>query len=1276
MTTSGACSHCGAPLPRSAPGQRCPKCLLQFAFDPVAAEADPPAQSTIRVPQSALGKVHYFGDYELLEEIARGGMGVVWKARQVSLNRIVAVKLLLAGKFSSPEFVKRFRAEAEAAANLQHPNIVAIHEVGEHEGQQYFSMDYVEGQNLAQLVAEKSLPAKRAAAHVKTIAQAVHYAHQRGVIHRDLKPSNVLIDANDQPRVTDFGLAKRVPSKSEIRNPKSENDLTLTGQVLGTPNYMSPEQAGGKGREVTCASDVYSLGAILYHLLTGRAPFLADTVEESLEQVRQFEPVSPRLLNPAAPHDLETICLKCLEKESHGRYPTAQELADELQRFLNDEPIRARPVSRPEKVWRWCRRRPVVAGLILALQLVLALGFAGILWQWRRAEQNAANESAQRQRAEEAVTMLELQRAEDLMEKDEIVMGMAYLARIIRQQPTNRIAAQRLLSALTQRNFALPVGQPLQHEKKVQYAEFSPDGRRVATASLDFTARVWDAQTGQPFTASLRHTFGVRVAHFSPDGRSLLTSGDGSEAQLWEIATGRRFGRAMAHEKRIRTAEFSPDGSRILTASDDGTARVWSARTGELLLEPLRHQGPVRCARFSADGQRIVTASDDKTVQVWDAQTGRPVSKPFLHREGVADAEFSPDGKWIVTTAKDYSTCVWDVKSGQPLTKPLIHSDGIGEGTGSGTAKFSPDGERIVVALHEVTRVWNARDWTPLTPEHRGQTQSPEFGTEGLSILTGANDSTARLWDANTGEALTAPMQHDGIVCCARLSPDGFFAVTASADQTARLWDVRPGSMQSGLMTHIMPVSRSAGFSSDGESVVTGSLDGTARIWNLRTGQQQGPALPHNGPVIAVQFSPDGKQIVTASRDGTARLWDARTGEPLTVPLAHGAPVHIVQFSPDAQTLATASWTNSFVRLWNAKTGQPQGEPIPQSEPHVLSFSPDGRRLLSDDFNRDVGQIRDVESHQLLLELRGHEGYLMYGEFSSDGQRMLTASEDGTARIWNARTGKELTRLRHKSHVPCARFSRDDRRVVTASHDATAQLWDTQTGQPVGEPMRHRSEVRTAEFSPDGLLVVTGSNDGTMRLWDASTGRPVTEPFRHRGNVMSARFGPDGRRVLTASDSGEARLWDVPTTTSFEIRNGELLADLTETIIGKRVNGQGALESVSPAGLAQIRQQVTELPRDADFTRWLEWFFADRSTRTISPYSSITIPEYVVHLVSQKTLPTAREAVLLAPTNAPALAHLAEMLLTSPSSNAPVTAAEAEFLRRRAATLGAGGRAE
>ena len=359
------CGECGAELPANAPEGLCPRCLAHMGVNIIAGAPRNSATAESVGTETATERIRYFGDYELLEEIARGGMGIVYRARQASLNRIVAVKVLLFGKFSSDDFVRRFKTEAQAAAALQHSNIVAIHEVGEHDGQPYFSMDYIEGKSLATLTRDNPLSAKQSAAYLKTLAEAIHYAHQRGVLHRDLKPSNVIIDLQNQPRVTDFGLAKRMEDDAEI---------TPTGQVLGSPNYMPPEQANRKNGDVSTASDVYSLGAILYHLLTGRPPFVGETPLETLHHVLHSELVAPRLLRPKTPRDLETICLKCLEKEPARRYGSAQELADDLDRLLGGEAIRARPVSPCERFWRWCWRNPGIASVSAIALIILLAG--------------------------------------------------------------------------------------------------------------------------------------------------------------------------------------------------------------------------------------------------------------------------------------------------------------------------------------------------------------------------------------------------------------------------------------------------------------------------------------------------------------------------------------------------------------------------------------------------------------------------------------------------------------------------------------------------------------------------------------------------------------------------------------------------------------------------------------------------------------------------------------------------------------------------------------
>ncbi len=772
---SQKCSGCGAEIPEGSKLGACPKCLMSIGLDAGGG-------------QSNSVKFDSFGDYELLEEIARGGMGVVYKARQKSLNRLVAVKLLLFGPRASAEFIKRFRIEASSAAALQHPNIVAIHEVGVHEGEHFLVMDYVEGRNLAQLAKDQPLSAQRAALYVRKVAGAIHHAHEKGILHRDLKPSNVLIDANDEPRVTDFGLAKRLDS---VSHPSTDlTQLTLSGHMLGSPGYMPPEQAIGARGKMSRRSDVYSLGAMLYHLLTGRPPFSGGSMAESLYKVQHEDPVSPRLLNPDVSLDLETICLKCLEKEPARRYQTAQELAEELGRLLDDEPIRARPVSRSERAWRWCRRHPQVAGLgagIALLLFVVALGapiaLVRINREWRRAELNASRETAERGRAERFLARLEVQKAEELFGVDDASGGLAYLARVLRDDPSHQAAAERLLAALTQRGFTLPCLPPLPHERHATIAHFSPDGRLLVTAASDGSVQRWDALTAAPLgplrsdgivsditfspngalvviaatntaivfnvrggeqpIAPLIHNDIVHSASFSPDGELILTTSHDGSARVWEAKTGRLLA-TLGHDGCVLRGCFSPDGRRVATASLDNTARVWLTRTGQPEGAPLRHDGPVRWVEFSPDGDRVLTASGDNTARIWDAARGTAVLPPLRHLGPVLYAEFSPDGSRIVTTSSDTRAWIWDARDGHPLTEPLKHAAPID------CARFSPDGERIVTA---------------------------------------SRDKTGRVWDARLGQPLSEPLQHDGVVVSAEFSPDGLRVVTASGDGTVRIWE-------------------------------------------------------------------------------------------------------------------------------------------------------------------------------------------------------------------------------------------------------------------------------------------------------------------------------------------------------------------------------------------------------------------------------------------------------------------------------------------------------
>jgi hypothetical protein len=638
-------------------------------------------------------------------------MGVVYQARDTRLGRLVALKMVLHAEYAGPAQRDRFRDEARAVARLSHPNVVQVYEVGEHAGLPYCVLEYCPRGSLAQRLAYTPLPPRDAARLVETLARAVQAAHEAGVVHRDLKPANVLLAADGTPKVADFGLAKLASGGS---------GLTATGVVLGTPSYMAPEQAEGK-KEVGPAADVYALGAVLYECLTGRPPFRAATPLDTLRQVLGDEPVAPRRLNPQVPRDLETVCLKCLEKAPQRRYPTARELADDLGRFQRGEPVRVRPVGRLERVWRGARRRPLVSASVAATLLVCLVAAGLLAWQSAAGRQALLEAKAREDREREQAARLRLADEERAVREGLSLTGhTSAVWSCAFSRDGKRLAscgdeALKIWDLSAKRVlFSIP--------GCTTSADFSPDGKRLATAHWDHRVRVWDTTTGQLVFPPLRgHAAPARQVLFSPDGRSLVSVGWDGQLLLWDAAAGKQLLAVTGKAPLLEGVAFSPDGTRVAccggsswdTRPSGGWVQLFALPTGQEVLSLPRQPDLVRRVQFSPDGRGLATSSWDGTVRLWDAHDGRERLCIGLHTGFVGNVAFSPDGKWLATAGDDSTLKVVDVATGRQALS-LGHSARVH------CAVFSPDGRRLAASVGLTLKLWDWHELTALMEQGQG----------------------------------------------------------------------------------------------------------------------------------------------------------------------------------------------------------------------------------------------------------------------------------------------------------------------------------------------------------------------------------------------------------------------------------------------------------------------------------------------------------------------------------------------------------------------------
>jgi WD40 repeat protein len=1045
------------------------------------------------------------GNYELLELIGEGGMGLVYLAQQQEPKRKVALKIVKLG-MGTRQVVARFETERQTLALLAHPNIAHVFDAGTTEtGRPYFVMEHVQGRSITKYCDEEKLSVEQRLELFQQICEGVHHAHQKGIIHRDLKPSNILVSVHGDravPKIIDFGIAKAVTQPLTERTSFTEH-----GQLLGTPEYMSPEQAEMAYQDVDTRSDIYSLGVLLYELLAGATPFDAKRLRKGgIDHIQQViceeEPRTPsaRLtslgdkaeavaqrrrtqiitLTRRLHRELEWIPMKAMRKDRTRRYRSASELSDDIQNYLTGAPLIAGPESNVYRARKFVRKH---AGFVASAALVALVIVIGLVTS------TAFSFSAEKARGEEAAARVEAEQAQAQAEqsREKEVTARTQVERALKRAENAEQVAQE--QADRYRNLSYVHGVALADAK---YRDGNLRNARQLLNSCPDDLRHWEWHRLNYIMDESVITFGrkgvVLAVAFSPDDRFIASSF--SDITIWDATTGKEIRTLKGHDNAVLSLAFSPDGKRIISGSMGNDLIVWDVNSGEELMRLEGHDAPkgIASVDLSTDGKQIVSGDYGGTIKIWEASSGKElltIRTILEDGEFIRSVAFSPDGKRIVAGQNSKRFYEWDAKTGEILRSLSMEDQPVL------IAEYSPDNKRIALGCN------------------RGMIKivDPETGEE--SILTDGKG-----WQQSLIQSLA-------------FSPDGRLLVSGGYDHVVRVWDTNTGRELTTLTGHSAPINDVV-FSSDGQRIASGALEGKARIWDLDLDREQVILSGHKDGTWELAFSPDGRRLVSASGDKTVKVWNVSTAKEIMTLSGHEDQVLAVAFSPDGKHIASGG-KDEAIRIWDAASG---------AEARIISgnigwissvaFSPDGKQIASSGLDSGSPvKVWNTFTGDELLTLEGHENGAHSVAFNAQGTRIVTggSGKNGAIKIWDASTGEELkTMSGQKRLVRSVVFTPDGRRIVSGSYDGTVRVWDAKTGDELMKLIGHKKNVDAVSVSPDGKRIASGSFI-SAKVWDAETGAELmTLPS---DGAMGIAFSPDGKTIAGTGgpQEGDVSLW-------------------------------------------------------------------------------------------------------------------------------------------------------